>query len=187
MSDRTHRPLSRREAAAPGPSVDTAPAGPGMAAQREAMSAPEEESSFLGRAVDWVADKGRGAYEAATDWHFEGRDARNGEIPPKEVLDDPSSGWKLLPPSLSTYHQNGEGADELKYIHPDGREAVLDGDTLEPVTDPRWKGTYNYISLMPPDERETIGDHAEYWARRVGHIAADVVPYYIGGNARGEH
>lgn len=78
----------------------------------------------------------------------------------------PGSGWTLLPASMSVYHDNGKGAAEQvragcaaadppssdrtvvvlqKFIHSDGREAVVDGDTGKIYLDPRYMPTYNYV------------------------------------------
>ena len=59
--------------------------------------------------------------------------------------------WAQMPPSQAAFHQNG-GAQDLKYIHPDGRELVFDGDTGQLITDDRFMGTYNYVnSTIHPD------------------------------------
>ncbi|MCE9572510.1 MAG: hypothetical protein K8W52_05085 [Deltaproteobacteria bacterium] len=137
------------------------------------------------RAVQGVADGADAAYHGLTDWHFEGRDARNGPAPSSGDLADPKAGWELLPPWMSVYHDDGQGAPEKKYINPDGRESVRDGDTGAEVTDPRYKATYNYVNPMSWDNAHGVGGVAEFAGRSVGHFAADILPYWIGGNVRG--
>ena len=80
--------------------------------------------------------------------------------------------------SDSEEHDNKRGKPELKYVLLDSsgwgsREVVFDGDTLEPITDPRYMGTYNYVNF-----RGTF-------VTGVGHFLFDMLPYYIGGNVRG--
>lgn len=90
----------------------------------------------------------------------------------------------MLPPDMSRYHDNGKGKPEMKFIFPDGREAVYDGDTCELITDPILGGTYNYINPAEPSW------NPEKWpsiiGRGAGHFIIDILPYYIGGNIRGE-
>lgn len=126
-------------------------------------------------------------YTGATAWHFEGREARNGPPPSREELEGADSEWQLLPTEMSVFHDNGVGEPELKYIHPDGREAVIDGDTGEHVTDPRYVATYNYVNPMTFEEVEGLSDLPAWAGSNIGHFVADVIPYFIGGNVRGEH
>ena len=147
------------------------------------------------RAVDGIGDiasgigsaaagVGSSIYHGLTDWHFEDRAAHNGPAPSSADLADPSQGWEHLPPWMSVYHDNGVGAPEDKYINPDGRESVRDGDTGAEVTDPRYMATYNYVNPMSWDNVHGVGDAAEFAGRGVGHFAADILPYWIGGNVR---
>ena len=69
-------------------------------------------------------------------------------------------------------------------MHRDGREAVFDGDTGRLITDARHGGTYNYVN---PRQWEGIQSAPGYVAGNAGHLVADVLPYAVGGNARGEH
>lgn len=129
-----------------------------------------------------IVDKLKEAYVKATEFHFEKRDELNGPHPSySDVIADNSS-WTLLPPSMSIYHDNGMGKPELKFVHPDGREAVFDGDTLQPMTNPRYKGTYNYVvPVEPPEDILDIGGWYNYATRGIGHVVLDVIPYWLTG------
>ena len=125
-------------------------------------------------------------WNALTGWHFEGRTARNGTPPTYDQARAQGSGWQLLGPAQSIYHDNGVGQPELKYIHPSGREVVFNGDTLQPITDPRYAGTYNYVNPAPaPENWYNVGGWLSFAGRGVGHLVTDVVPYWMGGNVRG--
>lgn len=72
-------------------------------------------------------------------------------------------------------------------MHPDGREVVYDGDTGKVVTDPALKGTYNYVNMR--DSYRKIRSKPDLYratARAIGHLFADILPYEIGGNVRGD-
>lgn len=137
------------------------------------------------RALTEVSEFGDDVYHSLTDWHFEGRQARNGAPPSDAELADPSAGWTQLPAIMSQYHDNHVGAPERKYVNNDGREAVRDGDTGAEVTDPRYMATYNYVTPMSSNDVHGVGDVPEFLWRGAGHLAADVIPYWIGGNVRG--
>jgi len=63
-------------------------------------------------------------------WHFEDRDARNVNLPENaDQAGREGSGWQEYPASQNKYHDNGIGKMERKFVHPDGREAVYDGDS----------------------------------------------------------
>jgi hypothetical protein len=47
--------------------------------------------------------------------------------------------------------------------------------------------TYNYVNPMAASEVDGVGSALEFAGRNAGHFLADVVPYYLGGNVRGEH
>ncbi|MDO4366209.1 MAG: RHS repeat-associated core domain-containing protein, partial [bacterium] len=111
----------------------------------------------------------------APGWHRSERDALNFPLPSSPP--EPGSGWKELPESMSVYHDNGKGKPERKFIHPDGREAVYDGDTEGLITNQKYKGTYNYVN--PPTGKNSAG---EWLLRAVGHFISDMLPYYIWGN-----
>ena len=134
--------------------------------------------------VETVKEKVYTAYHNATKWHFEDREKKNGTHPTYSEVNDRNSGWNLLPESQSIYHDNGVGKSELKYITDDGREAVFDGDTLEPVTDPRYIATYNYCPLYQmPSTGAGVLDYVKLAGSGVGHLFADMVPYYLTGNS----
>jgi RHS repeat-associated protein len=134
--------------------------------------------------VETVKEKVYTAYYNATKWHFEDREKKNGTHPTYSEVNDRNSGWNLLPESQSIYHDNGVGKSELKYITDDGREAVFDGDTLEPVTDPRYIATYNYCPLYQmPSTGAGVLDYVKLAGSGVGHFFADMVPYYLTGNS----
>ena len=92
--------------------------------------------------------------------------------------------WIILPEEQSIYHDNGVGRPEEKYIHPDGREAVFDGDTHEPVTDSRYMATYNYCSPMPLPDDPMLTDYTNLIIQYIGHFLFDVFPYWLWGNER---
>ena len=111
------------------------------------------------------------------DWHTRDRKRRNSPLPQTPPSDECESEWKKLPPWQSQYHDNGTGQPEEKYVHPDGREVVYDGDTKRPIIDPALQGSYNYVNPA------TKGDSALSWTwRSIGHFCADVLPYLIWGN-----
>lgn len=133
-----------------------------------------------------VAVPSRKAWKRLTDWHFEGRRRLNKEkrIPSfEEIQNNPK--WTLLPQAMSVFHDNGKGKPELKFVSTDGREAVFDGDTHELLMDPRFMPTYNYVNPMKASEVDGVGSAARFVGKNIGHFAADVVPYWIGGNVRG--
>lgn len=124
-------------------------------------------------------------YMKLTRFHFEGREEKNGGPPTYEELTASGSKWKLLPKAMSVFHDNGIGKPELKFVHPDGREAVVDGDTHEPITDARYMPTFNYVNPMPMDEIHGPVDLVKFAGKNLGHFVADVLPYAVGGNVRG--
>ncbi len=124
----------------------------------------------------------------ATAWHFEGREGRNVDLPSYEEIDG-KLGWRPIRYEQAKYHQNGYGKPELKYINIDGREVVYDGDTHEIIKDPRYQGTYNYCNVAKEPERiyEIVLEWSDLASTYTNHVVFDLVPYYIGGNVRGEH
>jgi len=128
-------------------------------------------------AIDYV-------YHEVTDWHFEDRIAKNGTHPSYSEVNARNSGWYLLPEDQSIYHDNGVGKPELKYITNDGREAVFDGDTLEPIVDPKYMATYNYCPIYQmPSNGAKVSDYAKLVGSYIGHGFADVLPYYLTGHS----
>ena len=134
-------------------------------------------SDLKGAAADQI--------ESIKSAHHEEREALNKNLPEYEEATDPDSGWWLLPPEDSIYHDDGKGKPELKYVHEDGREVVYDGDSHQIVTDPRYKGTYNYHRMMP---REYYPDGVSGWVEKqqdgLKHVVDDVIPYKLWGNDR---
>lgn len=133
-----------------------------------------------------ITPSGQDFRERLEYFHYEQRKEMNGPPPTYEEVKDPASGWVRLPVEMSIYHDNHEGEPELKFIHPDGREAVFDGDDHILVTDPRYIGTYNYInpSLQPedfPTNKEELLKWVEFGKTGIGHVVTDVVPYYMVG------
>ncbi len=132
---------------------------------------------------DQVTDITYDAYYSITEWHFEGREQKNGVHPTYEEVSAPGSGWTLLPPEMSIYHDNHRGNPEEKFIHSDGREAVFDGDTHLPITDSELMATYNYVVPCTIPEDASIGDYLKFAYYGAGHFFADMLPYYITGKS----
>jgi len=126
-----------------------------------------------------------GWFHKATRWHFEQRDERNRPLPRNEE-EAQKNKWTLMSKRMTQYHDNGDKFPERKYVHPDGREVIFDGNTGQVVRDPRYKGTFNYsYQSPPPKEGSSIADWARWVIRSRDHIKYDVVPFLLGGNARG--
>ena len=122
-----------------------------------------------------------------TAFHYEIRDLKNNPKPTYVEVTRPNSGWVKLPASQNVYHDNERGKAEIKFVHPSGREVVFDGDTLERINDPKYRGTYNYVNPMSDDiERDTLAVFLEYWTRNIDHVIFDIVPYKLGDNDRDE-
>ena len=118
--------------------------------------------------------------------HFEGRSKRNKDLPDFATATSRGSEWRKMSKNESTFHDNEEGKDEMKFIHDDGREVVFDGNTKKIVTDPRYRGTYNYVTPTPMPSSPTDIKGAVSWAiKGSGHIIFDVAPFIIGGTVRG--
>ena len=122
-------------------------------------------------------------YYVATEWHFETRAELNGEHPKYEEVSAIDSPWTLLPGSQSIYHDNHIGKPEEKYVLSDGREAVFDGDTLEPITDPRYIATYNYSPVYQLSDSSGFFDYGKVIISGIGHFFVDMLPYYLTGNS----
>ena len=135
-----------------------------------------------------VKDFFTGVYHKVTEFHFERRDALNTSLPTYKELTDQGDGWIQVAPEFSIFHDNGFGYPELKYIHPDGREVVYTRDfssdgSYEIYTDPKYKGTYNYV-VVPgnkPDDILDVKGWIEFGVKGIGHVFADVIPYYLTG------
>ena len=139
-------------------------------------------------------------WKEATKWHYEDRDAKNKNLPSyNEVITDDEA-WNDVGEGLAKYHQNGIGSPEMKFTNKDGREAVYTKDfssdgSYKLYTDPRYKGTYNYVTPSPlpgvPDsitDFEGIGnfitDGSKFLVTGTGHFFCDMLPYYALGNER---
>jgi hypothetical protein len=144
--------------------------------------------AFLGEAYDYIENGVKEGYKDVTDFHFEGREALNSDLPSYEEAIGKDSEWQLLPEEMSIFHDDGIGKPELKFIHPDGREAVFNGDTLKLVTDPRYVGTYNYVTPTTKPSSlgwGNVGEWIDFGVKGAGHVITDVLPYGLGGNVRG--
>ena len=125
-------------------------------------------------------------WNSVTEFHFEKRDALNKNLPTyEEALRDKN--WTLLRPELSIYHDNGFGHPEKKFVNRDGREAVYTQDfssdgSYQLYTDPKYKGTYNYVtpSSVPKDWKD-VKRAFEFVRTGTGHLIMDVLPYYLTG------
>ncbi len=84
----------------------------------------------------------------------------------------------------SKYHDNDKGEKEQKFIFPDGREAVYDGDTDKLMDSGPLRGTFNYVNPSAPSLNPLTWPEAGI--RGVGHFGADMLPFYIGGTDRKE-
>ena len=91
-------------------------------------------------------------------WHFEGRDALNGDYLSYTEVTRRKSKWGQSSQDQTKFHDNGIGEPELKFIHPSGREMVFDGDNCSIIHGHQYRGTYNYMN-----------------------------PYMLGGNTRGQN
>ena len=133
-----------------------------------------EINSYLNKGnTKTIGDK---LIEKITYFHFEARDSKNTITESFEDISKSANtkdgDWVLLTKEMSKYHQNGFGADELKFVCKDGREAVFTKDfssdgSYELYTDPQYKGTYNYCNPT---------------TNPIGHFFADMLPYYLTGN-----
>jgi len=136
--------------------------------------------------IDSISNKIKSKYKDLTAWHFEGRDALNKTVSYSEANQEGSQ-WTRLSTSESVFHDNGKGKPEIKFIHPQGYEVVFDGDTHELITDPKYKGTFNYCNPKPFKEVTDVSSFLEWAKKGVKHFRKDVLPYLLGGNVRGEN
>lgn len=121
-------------------------------------------------------------YYNTIKWHFEDRTKKNGKHPTYRQVKQQPKIWTQLPKSQSIYHDNKVGKPEKKFVATDGREAVFDGDTLQPVTDPRYIATYNYCPVYQvPQDNPQFLDYYLTCATGIGHFFADMLPYYLTG------
>lgn len=153
------------------------------------MNIIDKGKDMLFKAAKGVSNKVKCIYTKVTEFHFEKREKLNGKHPTFEEVSSADSEWILLDKSMSIYHDNKIGKNEMKFVHPDGREAVFDGDTLEPVVDHKYKATYNYVSpVRIPENKLDLIRWMNFGVKGVGHLLMDVVPYYLTGkkNERGK-
>ena len=163
--------------------------------------AVEAGSGLLDSGVSWASDTATSAWDGArgfgedlydrlTSWHFEGRDARNGPPPSLEELELDRS-WRQLGETESSYHQNEDGVQDFKYVNDEpagmfgigGKEAVIDGATGLPMETGPYQATYNYCNPAAGGIKDMSPTGI---LRNAGHLALDMVPYYLGGTVRGD-
>jgi RHS repeat-associated protein len=121
-----------------------------------------------------------------TAWHYESRLGLNINLPESPTIArERGSIWEQMPQSMNRYHDNEYGKPEMKFLHPDGREVVYDGDCEKIVTDPELMGTYNYVNPAKiPNEITDLTGWGKFLLRGTGHLTFDVLPYKLGGNVR---
>lgn len=121
-----------------------------------------------------------------TDWHFEGRHARNRIPEGIDELTQAGGPWRKMSPGESRYHDNGVDLPEQKFVRPDedsflglgGHEAVWDPTNKCLIEEGPFRATYNYVNPGGWKSPAGIG-------RNVGHLVLDVIPYWFGGTERG--
>ena len=122
----------------------------------------------------------------ATRWHFEDRDAKNKPLPNSMRRAD-RAGFEMYPQWQNAEHQNDVGFPEVKYVHPDGREVIYDGDTRKVITDPKIKGTFNYANApareKPPEDAAELFECLSQEGV-LKHFLLDWLPYNRLGNTR---
>ena len=146
----------------------------------------------VNQAYGWIKTTAVDLWYEATYFHFEGREQFNQPYPTYDEVCAGGSNWKRLPKEQSIFHDDGIGKQEEKYIHPDGREAVFNGDDHKPMTDPKYKATYNYVvpKNIPGDVDYLQNPSALYkaigesGASYIGHFFKDMLPYFLLGNNR---
>lgn len=135
------------------------------------------------RRADAAAQSKKNAVDQAvhnlTRWHFGDREARNNPLPNSMRRAD-RAGFEMYPQWQNAEHQNDVGFPEVKYVHPDGREAIFDGDTRKIVTDPEIKGTFNYANAPAEDPNNM----EEWWnfisnKETLKHTLYDLSPHLL--------
>ena len=154
----------------------------------------ERAVDMVGDGIDTIGDGIVDIYHYLTSPFYEGRDGRNNrpEDPsslPKEVGVTDENCWTRLSQWMARYHQDEsvEG-EEIKYVHCDGSEYITYQDGSE-VTRDDIRGSYNYVNpgVWEGDlENKGIPGALEWGARAIGHGITDVIPWYLGGNVRGD-
>lgn len=118
----------------------------------------------------------------------------NKNLPTYEEITKTRNEWTLLPTGMTVYHDNGVGYPEKKFVHRDGREAVYTKDfskdgSYQLYTDPKYKGTYNYVvPSNPPQSITDLKGVVHFAISGSGHFITDVLPYHLTGkkNERNE-
>ena len=161
----------------------------------------EKTVGVANTAKDTVVNTISAGWNAITYFHFEGRDEKNiisesfNDIEKSSRQTD--GNWIELPEEMAMYHQNGIGSPERKFICKEGREAVFSKDdspngNYQLVTDPRYKGTYNYcnpasLPTLPNGITDfkgignCISASLQFAVKGAGHFFADMLPYYVMG------
>jgi len=96
--------------------------------------------------------------------------------------------WEEMKGDQAAFHQNG-GTKDLKFVHPDGRELVYEGDTKELMTSDAHMGTYNYANATIPKDLTPSPLESFQNTRTEGsklHKAYDVDPWIELGNTRAD-
>jgi len=126
---------------------------------RDPVDLPDSRNPH-GSTVEALLPEGREPHAEAVRtkefMHYELRDALNsGAEGSPATFDDFEQAyardeWKEMKGDQAAFHQNDDGVEDLKFIHPDGRELVYDGATEGLMTDDRYMGTYNYENATIP-------------------------------------
>ena len=109
--------------------------------------------SFVQKTVSKVLSSG--ASNILKTLHYEARAIANGNHATYSQVDSDKN-WIEVGANQTKFHDNRIGNPEKKFTHNDGREAVFDGDTLLPMTDPRYIATYNVCSIRQLPEKKMI-------------------------------
>ena len=146
--------------------------------------------SYLARQMAVSAKNGdgplRGLYKKITSSHFEGRDARNAKFESLSMDEvENAEGWTEMTGVQASAHQDNIPGVERKFIHVSGGELVFSGRDGSLITDPAYKGTYNYINGVPWEDVNSAGSFSAFIFKGAGHMVVDYVPWLMGGNIRG--
>lgn len=136
-----------------------------------------------------VSGDKRSLWEKLTSWHFEGRDARNAKFESLSLEGvSNSEEWSEMSGVQASAHQypNTKSLDR-KFIHnSSGAELVFNGDTGALLTNPAYKGTYNYINAVAWKDVGGPLSFGAFVVKGAGNFAVDYVPWVLGGNVRGD-
>ena len=135
-----------------------------------------------------ISDSGASGPEINAEYvHFELRESENTGLPAllwDAVHDDD---WREIGAAQSVLHNdpNTPGV-ERKFVHEDGREAVYYPNSGRLVTDPRYRGTYNFHNSGTLFTGEfTLHPWGGMLLDDVLHGLFDVIPWYRNGTVRG--